>query len=319
MTFREQYLDRFLAVPRRSALLAFLVVAVSALLILTVFRPGEQSAAAVSLGDPNAWIEHGIDGELLQINSATGEVTSRIEVAEPGESFVAVPSNDGAVVLNTSTTVVSVVSGSTLEVSSTIDLDLAEGATDRDIGLFVRPENSFDVIVVDVDQVLHIETSSGEIIDTPLETPLTTAVQGGSGEVYALDRERSTVVRLTSGFAAPVAEVNEVGINDTDQRQIVSTAGRIFALDPARLSLAELQIEGELGDSSCLRGAADGAVHGGSGLNGAATVLSLNVEAGVLAVSTGNGGCRDVDVAVDRGEYGPPPVSYTHLTLPTKA
>ena len=116
MTFKEQYLDRFSAVPRRSIFFAFLVLVFCALVILLIFRPGEQSAAAISLGDPNAWIEHGIDGELLQINSTTGEVTSRIEVAEPGESFVAAPRSDGAVVLNTSTTVVSVVSGSSLEV-----------------------------------------------------------------------------------------------------------------------------------------------------------------------------------------------------------
>ena len=53
---------------------AFAVACVLAALL--VFRPGQQASAGVDLSDPTAWIEHGLEGELLQVNGATGEVVA---------------------------------------------------------------------------------------------------------------------------------------------------------------------------------------------------------------------------------------------------
>ena len=84
---------------RRLFFAASAVVGV-AIIALIIFRPGEQASAGVDLNDPHAWMEHGLDGQLLQINGATGEVTARIAVSEPGDMIRAVPHGDGAVVLN---------------------------------------------------------------------------------------------------------------------------------------------------------------------------------------------------------------------------
>ena len=62
-------MERLTTIPVARAVAAFAIVLVGALLLAVIFRPGERFAAAVNLGDPTAWIEHGIDGELLQINS----------------------------------------------------------------------------------------------------------------------------------------------------------------------------------------------------------------------------------------------------------
>ena len=294
------------AIPQGRALGGIFILLVAALLAVLIFRPGAESAAAVDLGDPNAWIEHGIDGELLQINALTGEVTSRIDVAEPGETFVALPVEDGAVVLNTSTSAISLVSGSQLTVTSTIDLPLADGVEGRQPALFGRDDVANDVTVVDGEQVVSINSESGDVAPLTLDAPLSSPVQDASGAIFAFDAEASTVVQLGVDGPVAVATVADAIEGQVDERTMVSAGGSVYALDPQRLALAQVEDAGSLGNAICMRSAAGGAVHGGSTPDSDAVILSLNPASSVLAVSTGDGGCRDIDVDVEVGEYGAP-------------
>ena len=60
-------MERLTILPVRRALAVFFFMLVAALLLAVIFRPGDQTAAAVTLGDPTAWIEHGIDLSLIHI------------------------------------------------------------------------------------------------------------------------------------------------------------------------------------------------------------------------------------------------------------
>ena len=279
------------------------------LFLLVVFRPGDQSAAAVDLGDPTAWVEHGIDGELLQISSLTGDITSRVEVAEPGEAFVAFPHGDGAVVLNTSSSQLSLVSGSELVVTNAIDLPLSDGADSRDVRVFGQVDSTADVIVVDDDQVLRVSPVSGDVFPITLGAPIDSLVQDGNGEVFGLDRSGSAVVQLNPNGPTVVAPVTDDMESEVDERSVVAAGGRVFALDPVRLSLSEVLPERGLDAPICMRSTAAGAVHGGSGPSEEAIIISLNASSSTLGVSSADGSCRDLDLEVEEGEYGPP-VAY---------
>ncbi len=301
---------RVMALPTGRAFVAFAVTALAALFLLVIFRPGDESAAAITLDNPTAWIEHGIDGELLQINGVTGEISSRIEVAGDGDDFVAMPHADGAVVLNTSRNTISMVNGSSLTVSETIELSLAEGALDRNLALFGHDDRQDGVLVIDDDQVIHIDPGSGVVTSSELSSPLAGVVQGMDGTVFGFDGERSSVVRVAADGAAPLIVVEETATVDseavTDQRQMVRSGGSVFVLDPARLSMAELLATGELGQPICMRSAANGAVHGGAGPEEDPIILSLNAATSTLAISSPNGDCSDIDIDIADGEYGAP-------------
>lgn len=307
-------MERVTALPASRVFGAFALMVFAALAFLLIFRPGDETAAAIDLGNPVAWVEHGIDGELLQINGLTGEIASRIDVAEDGDDFVAVPHGDGAVVLNTTSGVVSLVNGAELVVSSTIDVSVPEDATSRDVSVFGSDALDDEIFVIDEGQILEVDPGRGLVLTTPLPTPISTLVQDSSGVIYGVDGNRSSVVRIASDGASPFAVVDadldaDLDADDTataDQRQLVRTGGRVFALDPARLSMAEVLPGGGLGDRICMRSVANGAVHGGAGPNEEPIVLSLNAQASILAVSTADGDCNDLEVDVANGEYGAP-------------
>ncbi len=296
---------RLTSIPQGRGLAAFFLL-LGALLLLAIFRPGDQSAAAVTLGDPTAWVEHGMDGELLQISALTGDIMSRIEVADPGEAFAAFPHGDGAVVLNTSSSVLSLVDGSTLEVTAAIDLPLADGAESRTIEVFGQVDPFDALVVVDEDQVLSIDPRSGDVTSSLLERPITSLTQNSDGQIFGLDRETSSLIQVDPLGPVFVAQLSEAVESGDDERQVLASGGSVFTLDPMRLSLAELQTEGGLGPAICMRSAAAGAVHGGGGPSSEPLVLSLNAPASTLGISGADGSCRDIPVSIADGTYGTP-------------
>ena len=309
-------MERLTILPVRRALAVFFFMLVAALLLAVIFRPGDQTAAAVTLGDPTAWIEHGIDGELLQINARTGEVTTRIDVAESGDDFVAVPHADGAVVFNNTTGVLSLVDGAELEVVNTTELSLTEGAEERDIELFGQLRIEDDIFVIDEDQILQVDSSTG--FETPIElaSPIGALVQDPTGTILGLDAARSAVVRVASDGASPFAEVNEPADEEEDGRELVRAGERVFALDPARLSMSEVLPEGVLGEPICMSSSAIGALHGGTSPGEESIVFSLNPEQSMVAFSTASGTCGELEVEIPDGEYGTPVAYGDVLYLP---
>lgn len=300
--------------PKRGAIGIALAI-FSAIVLLVVFQPGQQSAAGVELGDTNVWVEHGIDGELLGVNSATGEVTTRISISEPGTDFIAHPHGDGVVVLDPTGNLVSLVSASRLSVVGQIEVPLDEETNSSNSVVFGQSEADSDIVIIEEEQLVTVSPENSQSSSRVLPVPIASA-QTGSGDIFGFSASENLIIRIASGEVTSVANVLGTPDGEEDQRQLVASGGRVFAIDPNRLSMSEVSLDDGLGSPICMRSAADGAVHGGSGVDGEPVVVSLNPNRGVLAISTADGGCRDVDVDVEPGEYGPPVVHEGVAYLP---
>ncbi len=315
-----------MGLPKRRALAAILAVFVVALGLFVVFRPGDQASAGVDLGDPHAWVEHGLDGELLQINAVTGEVTARIDVAEPGENFNAVAHADGAVVLNNSTNSIALVSGQLLSVTSTIPLapsdlaggvdpstDDAEEPTDEgevsepsELAVYGSPDLAGNVVVVSEQALVTIDPQTSLASPLPLSAPLQSVTQDAGGRVTALSPEGGGLLQLDRGALAELAPLAAPVGEDRDERSLVRSGDGIYIVDPSRLSIAQVRSDGTYGIPFCTTSAAMGAVTGGSGPNDEPVILAYNSRTSTLNVSSLADGCRDIDVNVDGDDFGRP-------------
>ena len=309
----------------RRAFAAIGLLLIAALVAFILFRPGEQDSAGVELGDPHAWVEHGIGGELLQINASTGEVTARIEVSEPGEQILAVPHGDGAVVLNDNNNSISLISGTLLAVTANIPIEVEEEAEvspedlddneldttpdeERDRQLFGSPDDTGNVVVVSGDEVRSIDPQSQAQTPIALADPLLSVIQDGQGAVVALPASADEVLRLgpqglgdATVLSSPVEEAS-----DTQGRALVRAGGSTYIIDPSRLSINELLADGSLGLPFCATSAAVGAIPGGTGPNDDPMILAYNPSSSVLNVSEPGEGCRDISVDIEGDLFGSP-------------
>ncbi len=306
-----------MGLEKRQALVVILAMFVVALGLFVVFRPGDQASAGVDLGDPHAWIEHGLDGELLQINATTGEVTARIDVAQPGQEFSAVPHGDGAVVLNTDANSISLVSGQLLSVTSTIPLEAPDEPEDeldvldtsdepKDPSVFGSPDSAGNVVVVTDEAILTIDPQTSTTTPIILPAPLHSIMQDEDGFVTALSGDFDQVQRLTDRGLSSVVDLADPVGDTGDQRSIVRAGDGVFVVDPSRLSVTEVLSDGSFGLPFCTTSAATGAVTGGSGGSDEPVILAYNPTTSTLNVSRPDSGCGDINVGVTGEEFGAP-------------
>ena len=109
---------------------AALTVALTLILTVLVFRLGDQASADVQLDDSTVWVEHGLAGEILQINGTNGEIVSRVAVSDPGDEIETVPVAAGTVVLNRTAETARLVDPSTLRVGDPVPIGF--GADDEE-------------------------------------------------------------------------------------------------------------------------------------------------------------------------------------------
>jgi len=302
---------------RRNFVLALIGLAALFAGALLMFRPGEQASAGVALANPTAWIEHGIDGEILQINGATGEVTARIDISEPGDFIRATSHGDGAVVLNQTAGTISLIDSSTLQVTKAISIDLSEGAPDRRVHLFGHPDLSGNVVVVDDDQILSIDTQTEIVTPTALPEPTRSAVQRTNGAVLMLRPDARAIQELGPRGLTDVISLPDPVDRTPDERSLIEAGGSVWLVDPARLSVSEVSVDGELGQPVCAKSSIDGAVVGGSGASDPAIIASYNPVSGLLNVSDQQDRtCREIALDLRGQSFGPPVVSGRFAYLP---
>lgn len=305
-----------MGLPKQRAFLVMAAIFVAVLALFVVFRPGDQASAGVDLGDPNAWVEHGIDGELLQVNGLTGEVTARIDVAAPGELFTAVPHGDGAVLFNADTSSISLVSGSLLRVVGTIPVTLDGDTTQTGTQVFGSPDARQNVVVLSDQQVVSVDTQTSTETPIALPAPLSSTVQDEAGRLVALPDVAEEVLRLdSSGLGQLTVLVDPVG-DTADQRTLVRAGGSLFVVDPARLSISEVRDDGTFGLPFCTTSAAAGAITGGSGDGDEPLILAYNPVTSTLNVSSPENGCRDIDLDLPDETFGSPVASNGMAYLP---
>ena len=88
-------------------------------------------------------------------------------------------------------------------------------------------------------------------------------------------------------------------------------------MDPARLSVSEVSVDGELGQPVCAKSSIDGAVVGGSGASDPAIIASYNPVSGLLNVSDQQDRtCTEIALDLRGQSFGPPVVSGRFAYLP---
>lgn len=284
---------------------------------LLVFRPGDRASAGVELADPSAWIEHGLDGELLQINGVTGEVTARVAVAEPGQQIRAVPHGAGAAVLNQTLNTLSLVDASKLAVTGTIGLDLSDGASERTLRVFGGREHPDNVVVVDDDQLLSIDPQTEVVTPIALASPAGSVIEHpGAGVVVLRDDVRAIQTLGRNGLEnfSPLAEAVA---GDDGERVLVRAGGATWLVDPARLSVVEIGPDGKLGRPLCIMSSAIGSLVGGSPDGEQALLVGYNPSRRLLnMVEPATSTCWEFDLDLGGLDFGPPIIQEGFAYIP---
>ena len=296
---------------------------VGAGIVALVFNPGREASAGIALDNPHRWLEHDLQGEILQVSSATGEVTARIEVGDPGDDLAVARHGTGAAVLNRETGMLSLVDGQRLAVSDEVPLELTSagsGSTDeaatpetqdapRAAELFGSASGSDEIFVVDDGQVLAVDPQTQLVQRIALSEPLWSVTQTGDGELVALSSDSLEVLAFSNGGLNPVDRLASPLNDDRSGRAVVAAGGSVYVLDPARLWAAPL-LDGSLGAPMCLTGSAAGALAGGSGAEDDPLLVAFNPDQGVLMTASAAAGCRDIELNIDVSEAFGAPVAH---------
>ncbi|MGI9605871.1 MAG: PKD domain-containing protein [Acidimicrobiales bacterium] len=297
------------------------VAAICVALAVIVFRLGDQASAAIEFSDPNVWVEHGLDGDVIQINGSSGEVIARVTVAEPGDDILALPHGTGAVVLNRTRANLRFVDASALRASETIEIDDLEPSPQ--LGLIGAPTDTGDAVLITDEALVRI--------DPRTEVLTTLATADGRGTILEVSPGR--VVRLTPGGGRievlgteglePLADLPEAVEGDRNARTLVSASGVVYVVDPDRLSVQAVGDSGELLETGCLTSAGADAKFSGTHRRSAHAlprIVAHNGPAGVLVVSQlDSSTCFDVELPVSGDEFGTPVVVDDTAYIPDYA
>ena len=292
--------------PRVRTGIAIVVVVMLLGALVAVFRPGDQASAEIAFANPEAWVEHGLEGELLKVNAFTGEITARVDVAENGAELTVAPHGSGAALMNRSEGRLTLIDGQRLNAFAEIELDLTSAPEDRDLEVYPVADRDNDVVVSDSDQLLIIDPQTSVVESIPLAEPLAGVAFHQSGRLVALTSETATLLSV-SGAQVEVLEV-PAPVDIDEPRHLVAAGGSVYLADPARLSVSELLESGELDVGFCLSGnTGEGTLFGGSGPNDEPVIAAFNPQAGVVAVSRPTAGCQDITLEVDpTHDFGQP-------------
>lgn len=284
---------------------------------LLVFRPGERASAGVDLSDPTAWIEHGLGGEVLQVNGATGEIMARVGVAEAGEQIMVKRHGTGLAVLNQSTAQLSVVDASQFEVTQTIDLELDEGAAERDMVLYGRQDAGDEVLVLDSDHLFVVDLQTETTTSIALGFAPDSSLQTVDGRLLALDEEAMAIRQHSSSgmdeFAALPAPVG--GAAET--RSIIRVGEQTWLLDPERLAAVQVFADGSFGRAMCVKSSANGALAAGSGVDETLRIVGYNPTRSIVHIAEPETEeCWEFDLELDDDTFGEPVVRGGFAYLP---
>ena len=301
-----------------------LAVAVTIALIgaaFLIFRPGSQASAGVNFANPEAWIEHGLEGELLKINGSTGEVTTRIEVAANGADLGVAPRGNGAAVIDRAEGQLTIIDGQRLDSTLQVELDLSTSLEDRELEVYASPNVSSGVVVADSNQLMVVDPLTSVVESIPLADPLESVALADTGRLVALtsNDELLSVVGQTFSFLddAPPA------VTVTQSRHLVSAGGSVFLMDPSRLTTTAILESGQLDTSFCLSGASTGeAMFGGSSPSEDPLIVSFNPETGMVALASPTTGCEELSIDIDSNDEFAAPVvhrGFVYLANVTQA
>ncbi len=286
------------------------VAALVALAIaILVFRPGDRGSAGTDLADPFGWIEHGLEGELLQVNNATGEIIQRLTVGEAGDDFSAMSHGDGAVVWNRNSGQLRTVDPVASELSAPLPLELDPAQDLMDVQVFGGANFDDDVIVLGDDRVVRLDPATG--LATPVFTPAgsRSAVIDAEGRFVDLAPEGETIRSLTQDGLVPIGAVPPPVPGIETPPTLVEASERLFTVDPARLAVREVLPNGATAPANCMTTAGTLTAGSSDGPGTVPRIVALDPDTAVVSVSEPlSATCYQLELDSDSKDYGLPVV-----------
>ncbi|MGI9607752.1 MAG: PKD domain-containing protein [Acidimicrobiales bacterium] len=288
------------------------VIGVLALAVLiVVFRLGNQASAGVTLNDPVVWIEHGSQGEVLQVNGSTREITARVRVGERGDSIVAIPRGRDAVFLNRTTGEIGVIGAVSLEVDNVEVLEPASGPMiGEHLELLGNLAVSTNAYVIDDTRTVVVEPGAGLRLPIPTPGGLGDMTIDANGDLLAVTVDGLQIAITSDRGFVPFANLTEPIADSEQAPQLVNTGNTVYVVDPDRRTVNSLEADGTLGPTTCVAGSLSnvrvGSSHA-SGIEALDRVLVHDPDNRVMSVSEPTrSDCFDIEIDVEGEEYGDP-------------
>jgi PKD repeat protein len=300
----------FVTVGRAQRIGGIVAAALGALaLAILIFRPGDRGSIGTDLADPFGWIEHGLEGELLQVNNATGEIIQRLAVGEPGDDFSAVAHGDGALVWNRRSAALRLVDPIAASLSAPIAMELDPAQDPMSVQVFGGDRYDDDVIVLGDDRVVSIDPESG--VSTPVFTPSgsRSAVVDATGRFVDLAPDGDQIRSLTTDGLIPIGAVPPPVPGIETPPTLVEASERLFTVDPARLAVRELLPDGTAAPANCMTSPGTLAAGSADGPGSVPRIVALDPDSAVVSVSEPlSASCYQLDLRTGSSEYGVPVV-----------
>ncbi len=288
-----------------------IVVAVLVALAITilVFRPGDRGSAGTDLADPFGWIEHGLEGELLQVNNATGEIIQRLTVGEAGDDFSAMAHGDGAVVWNRNSGQLRTVDPVAAALSAPLPIELDPTQDLMDVQVFGGANFDDDVIVLGDDRVVRLDPETG--LSTPVFTPAgsRSPVVDADGRFVDLAPEGEAIRSLTQDGLVSIGAVPPPVPGIETPPTLVQASERLFTVDPARLAVREVLPDGAMAPANCMTTAGTLTAGSSDGPGTVPRIVALDPDTAVVSVSEPlSATCYQLELDSNSTDYGVPVV-----------
>ncbi|MEZ5231339.1 MAG: PKD domain-containing protein [Acidimicrobiales bacterium] len=266
-----------------------MLVALVGVVLVFGLRANGSVADDLSTIDRSAWLVDPPLGTVVRVNALAGDVTTKIEVAQPRQQLSAAQVGDSAVVLNRSTGAVGRVDGATLQFES--GQNLASAGADlalvgNDVAAFAVDTSDGKLVALDAsDLSTRFETT----ITKGRETP---AVVDSAGRLWAFDASRGEIIRF-DGADGEVrrAQVTEPFDGIEGQEPVAPDQLTLVDDEPVlvqpRLGMAlRITENASAGDALCLAGSTRApTLVAGSPPGDPARLFTLNTATGELWVT----------------------------------
>ncbi len=170
-------------------LAAFMIMA----LVVVAVRVGSSDSATVEFSESGEWLETGTNGSLVLASAATGEVVSRAPVGDAEDSLESVTFDGSAIVLNRNASKVSLLSGSSQEITRSIDTDVGG----RELDLLATDDEAY---LLEPTRVRVLDPATLAVLRTvELDAFPDQHLVDDDGDLWMFETERRLLHRLDDG------------------------------------------------------------------------------------------------------------------------
>jgi PKD repeat protein len=278
-------------VRRRWSRLAGVVALVATLgAAAAAFQIDAEVVVEVSTAPTGLWIPAPITGEIVRVDAASGTVTARVPVGDPGAELDISEGVEGVVVVDRTAGRVSLVDPALQEVAREV-----RTAIPRDGLVDIGPES---VVVASQTELTVVDLAVTDASTVAVSGILRSATALGTGAMIENGEER---VEIDAAGVVGVAQQSPGRLVRVGREVVIVTADGVEDQDGVRLSCLEFSVESP------------------DFLVGAAGELIIVVEGSIVQIADiVSGECSSVDLGLDAGELGRPVIAGDRVYVPER-